>query len=101
MPDRYPGGAGKLITARLLGRMPGAGMLNTDLGFLISNVASCGRLAVGFWRAVGRGASVDVDAPGMPSRRLIVPIGVSAAYVLNQCGVSRIWKIRCSRQKAE
>lgn len=88
MPDQYPGGAGKLITARLLGRMPGAGMLNTDLGFLISNVASLwafGRRLLDGCPSVER--PLTVMAPGMAARRIVAPIGASAGYVLNQCGI--------------
>jgi len=89
MPDRYPGGAGKLISAKLSGRMPRAGMLNSDLGFLISNVASLwafGRRLIEGRPSVDR--PLTLLAPDAPPRQLVVPLGVSAGHVLSACGVS-------------
>lgn len=88
VPDRYPGGAGKLITAKLSGRMPRAGSLNTDLGYVVSNVASLwafGRRLLEGRPCVDR--PLTLQTPDGICRQLIVPLGVSAGYVLNACGV--------------
>lgn len=89
MPDRYPGGAGKLITAKLSGRMPPPGTLNTDLGYIISNVASLwafGRRLIEGRPSVDR--PLTLLAPDAPPLQLVVPLGVSAGHVLSACGVS-------------
>ncbi|MDD4736153.1 MAG: 4Fe-4S dicluster domain-containing protein [Kiritimatiellae bacterium] len=89
MSDTYPGGAGKLISAKLTGHMPQPGTLNSDLGILITNVASL--------RAFGKRLlegcpSVDrpltLLTPNASARQLLVPLGISAGDVLRTCGVT-------------
>ena len=89
MSDRYPGGAGKLISAQLTGRMPRAGTLNSDLGILITNVASLRA----FGKRLREGCPcierpLTLLTPNAPARQLVVPLGIPAGEVLRACGVS-------------
>jgi electron transport complex protein RnfC len=88
MPDTYPGGAGKLIVGKLLGRIPGTGIHNSALGCLV--MCSTSLWALGRFIREGR-PSIDrpltIVAPGMTSRNMIVPIGTPISHILQTCNV--------------
>lgn len=89
MPNGYPGGAEKLIVARLEGHMPPAGRLPMQLGYLVFSVASLWALG----RRVLKGEPsiyrpLSLVAPPHMTRNILVPVGTPIHHLLDTCGVS-------------
>lgn len=88
LPNLYPGGAEKLIVARLNGRMPSAGQLPVQLGYLVFSVASLWTL--GRW-LIKREPSIlrplSLVVPTRPTRNLLVPVGTPLSHILNSYGI--------------
>lgn len=83
MPNRYPGGAERLIVGKLAGHIPPAAVLPFKLGYLVMSVAS-------LW-SVGRGVSegrpcidrpLTLRIPEREPKNLIVPVGTSYGHLL-------------------
>ncbi len=88
MPNAYPGGAEKLIVARLERRMPPTGMLPVQLGFLVFSVASL--WALGRRLLLGEPSilrPLTLIAPPHITRNLLVPIGTTIRHLLETSGV--------------
>lgn len=88
MPNGYPGGAEKLIVARLERRMPPAGMLPVKLGYLVFSVASLwalGRRLLEGEPSILR--PLSVVAPGHATRNLLAPVGTPIGHILEASGV--------------
>ncbi len=84
MPNRYPGGAEKLIVARLEGRMPPAGRWPVQSGYLVFSVASL--WALGRWRVQGEPSilrPLTLAAPLHPVRNLLVPVGTPVSHLID------------------
>ncbi len=88
LPTLYPGGAEKLIVGRLEGRIPSAGQLPVQLGYLVFSVASLWSL--GRW-LLTREPSIlrplSLVAPPGPTRNLLVPVGTPLSHVLDSYGL--------------
>ena len=88
MPDRYPGGAEKLLVARLEGRMPPAGQLPAAIGYLVFSVASLWALG----RRLQNGEPSILRPLSLVTRRqtrnLLVPVGTPVGHVLDACKVA-------------
>lgn len=87
MPDRYPGGAEKLIVARLEGRMPAAGVLPVHRGYLVFSVASVwalGRRLLHGEPSILR--PLTLVLPGHRPRNLLVPVGTPIGHILESYG---------------
>lgn len=88
MPDRYPGGAEKLLIAKLEGKMPPAGLLPPSLGYLVFSVASLWALG----RRVGSGEPSMMRPLTVVSKdqaqNLIVPVGTTVGHVLAASGIT-------------
>jgi len=85
---QYPAGAEKLILRRLIGRMPPAGVLPFQLGYLIQNAVSLrtvGRAVQDGLPSIERPLTVAVPARGI-HRDLIVPVGMAIGDLLAQLG---------------
>ncbi|MBN2302697.1 MAG: 4Fe-4S dicluster domain-containing protein [Lentisphaerae bacterium] len=88
MPNRYPAGAEKLIVARLDGRMPPAGLLPVQCGYLVLSVASL--WAIGRWQLYREPSilrPLSLVTPSRPTRNLLVPIGTALSHILNTYGI--------------
>jgi electron transport complex protein RnfC len=89
MPNRYPAGAEKLIVGRLAGRLPPAGVLPVQLGYLVFSAASLWALGR---RAVEGRPSLDrpltLVRPDGSRRNLLVPLGMSIGDLLAAAGVT-------------
>ncbi len=84
----YPAGAEKLILRRLTGRLPPAGVLPFQLGYLIQNTVSLrtiGRALQAGLPSIERPLTVALPARGI-HRDVIVPIGAALGEVLEQVG---------------
>ena len=83
MPNRYPGGAEKLIIARLHGRLPPAGVLPMHWGYLAFSAASLwalGRRLLHGEPSILR--PLTLVLPGAPARNLLVPVGTAIGHVV-------------------
>ena len=83
MPNRYPGGAEKLIIARLAGRLPPAGVLPMQWGYLAFSAASLwalGRRLLHGEPSILR--PLTLVLPGAPARNLLVPVGTPIGHVV-------------------
>ena len=88
LPNIYPGGAEKLIVARLDGRMPPAGQLPVQLGYLVFSVASL--WALGRWflkREPSILRPLSLVAPPVPTRNVLAPIGTPLSHIMNSYGI--------------
>ena len=89
MPNRYPGGAEKLIVARLDGHMPPAGVLPVQRGYLIFSVASLwalGRRLLHGEPSILR--PLTLVLPSQRARNLRVPVGTPIGHILESYGAS-------------
>ena len=87
MPNRYPGGAEKLIIARLHGRLPPAGVLPMQWGYLAFSAASLwalGRRLLHGEPSILR--PLTLVRPGAPARNLLVPVGTPIGHVVESYG---------------
>ena len=83
MPNRYPAGAGKLIVAKLTGKMPAPGVHNSALGFLVSNATSL--YTIGLHLHTGQPCierPFTFACPEQPTRNLSAPIGTSVRHLI-------------------
>jgi len=88
MPNRYPAGAEKLIVGRLERRMPPAGVLPVQLGYLVLSVASL--WALGRWHLHGEPSilrPLSLVVSHNPTRNLFVPVGTPVSHLLHAQGV--------------
>ncbi len=89
MPDYYPGGAERLIIARLDKRKLPASVLPMQRGYLVFSVASLwaiGRRLRDGEPSIWRPLSLVV--PGRPTRNLIAPIGCPIGTLLERASVT-------------
>lgn len=89
MPGTYPAGAEKLIVCRLAGKMPPAGVLPMQWGYLVMSVASL--WALGRRLTTGRPCidrPLTLVSPDGLARNLVVPVGTPVRHILETCGVA-------------
>ncbi|NCD34167.1 MAG: 4Fe-4S dicluster domain-containing protein [Spartobacteria bacterium] len=89
MPDRYPGGAGKLIVKALTGRIPPAKSRLTHMGYMVMNVVSlwtfARRLLLGE-PCLSR--PMTVIGPDGHVYLVHAPLGISVGHLLHELGLS-------------
>jgi electron transport complex protein RnfC len=88
MPDRYPGGAEKLLIAKLEGKMPPSGLLPPSLGYLVFSVASLwalGKRVLSGEPSITRPLTLVSEGKTI---NLLVPIGATVGDILVASGVT-------------